>query len=1056
MSYVELHCRSAYSFLDGASTPEALARRAKDVGLGALALTDLDDLGGVVRFSRAAALVGVRPIFGAEVSLDVGGSVVLLAEDLEGYRNLSRLVTAGRMNRPRGLPAVDIDTLAAQSRGLVCLGSGGGSAAGSGNGHGHGHGHGNADGRTLAGTLAEIFRGRFYIEVQDHALAEDARRVLDGIDLARRLAVPWLVTGDVRYAEAKDKPVQDALVCLKHRVTLDDAGDLLFPNDARRLAGPAEMVRRWRGDPTGLALTLEVSERCAFRLHDLSPSLPAYPLPPGVEDGDAFLAARVEDGARERYPRRREEHDRQLRHELEVIRRLGLAGYFLIVWDIVRFTRSRGVLVQGRGSAANSAVCYCLGITAVDPVGQGLLFERFLVEGRGPGHREPPDIDIDIAHRDREEVLQYVYERYGREHAAMVSETICWRGRSAVRDAARVLGLSTDMADALAREVGATVPTDTPASGSRAAADVLEAGGIERAGLARKSGRIRALVRLVRGLEGLPRHRGIHVGGFVLTREALRDVVPIEPAAMAGRTVIQWDKSDLGHVGLVKVDLLGLGVLTLLGDALALVDKHRGERLDLARLPVDDPPTYRMIRKADTVGVFQIESRAQMATLPRMAPERFYDLVVQVALIRPGPIQGEMVHPYLRRRRGEEPVRYLDPSLEPALARTLGVPLFQEQGMKVAIAAAGFTADQADELRRAMGDKGCGETRARLSRELLAGMRRRGLRRSVRERIAKLLRTFASYGFPESHAASFALLVYASAYLKRHYTPEFYAALLNAQPMGFYPVGTVVTDARRHGIELRRPDVTKSLWDATLEPASRGPHAFALRLGLRIVRGIGPRARLALEGVLGRGIESIEAFARDSGLDAHTLTRLARAGAFDGLAGDRRRALWEVLRIARPVAGPLAPHHPAEAQAPEFPPLAPAVETREDYASLGTSAERHPMEFHRDWLAAHDVPPLGALPDRPPGPVRVAGLINSLQRPATAKGFVFLSLEDETGMVNVVVSPTLFARHHDVITRRPVLLVDGSLERRHDVVNIKAAGIQPLPRSSVAGGSRGC
>ncbi|MBJ70473.1 MAG: error-prone DNA polymerase, partial [Sandaracinus sp.] len=799
--YAELHARSAFSFLDGASTPEALARRAAEVGLDTLALTDLDDLGGAVRFAEACAREGVRPLAGAELSLAAGGAVVLLCEDARGWAHLCQLVTRARRAPadpdapPRGLPSVDLDTLAAHARGLVCL---------SGGRDGPLEATETGDPAPLAGALADIFGDAFYVEVHDHALLEDVARVERSLALAAHLGRPWVVAADARHAAPHDKPIHDALVCLAHRCTLDEAGDRLFPNDARHLRGPATVARAWRDAPAGVLRTLEVAERCDFALlRDLRPSLPRFPLPAGTPDADAHLAALCEEGFRRRYAHPTERHRAQLRRELALIRRLGLAGYFLIVHDIVRFARSRNVLVQGRGSAANSVVCYCLGVTAVDPIGLELLFERFLSDGRG----EPPDIDLDIAHRDREQVLAYVYERYDRDHAAMVCETITARGKTAVRDAARVLGLPPEVAGALARQVGHAVPSDATSDTAftrGGAADVLAEGGIERAGLDPRDPRMGALLRVVRGLEGLPRHRGIHVGGFVLTGEPLSSVVPIEPAAMEGRTIIQWDKDDLGPVGLVKIDLLGLGMLTLLSDALDRV-RARGVPLDLHTIPADDPETYALIQRADTVGVFQVESRAQMNVLPRTRPERFYDLVVQVALIRPGPIQGDMVHPYLRRRRGQEPVSYLHPMLEPVLRRTLGVPLFQEQGMKVAITAAGFSPAQADALRRAMGRKRDRHTMARLSLELMQGMEKSGIEASVAERIVKQLAAFASYGFPESHAASFALLVYASAYLKAHHAPEFYAALLDAQPMGFYPVGSILADAKRRGVALRRP-----------------------------------------------------------------------------------------------------------------------------------------------------------------------------------------------------------------------------------------------------------
>ncbi|HJL15042.1 MAG TPA: error-prone DNA polymerase [Sandaracinaceae bacterium LLY-WYZ-13_1] len=1070
-AYCELHARSAFSLQDGASLPEDLARRAADLGLPALALTDRDDLGGAVRFAEAAAEHGIRPLLGAELSLDGGGSVVLLCEGARGWANLSTLITRARMGRPRGAPAVDLDTLARHADGLVCLSGGREGALDA-----AAHAGGSAAAERLAGTLAECFPRGFYVEVSDHALTEDVPRIRQRLTLARRLRVPWVVTGDVRHATAADKLVHDALRCLSRKIPLDEAGDALFPNDARRLRSADEMHRTFRDAPAGVWRTLEVAERCRFRLADLRPSLPRFPLPEGVDDADAYLAQLVREGARRRYGLRfTDRHRAQVAHELEVIRRLGLAGYFLIVWEIVRFARHAGVLAQGRGSAANSAVCYCLEITAVDPIGCGLLFERFLSEGRD----EPPDIDVDLAHQDRERVLQHVYERYGRDHAAMVCTTVTWGARSAVRDAARVLGLPAEVGDRLAKEVGPSTPTDGPVHTAGAGARELSRGGLARAGLDPRSGTARALVRLVRGLADLPRHRGIHVGGFVLTGEPLHQVVPIEPASMDGRTVIQWDKDDLDPVGLVKIDLLGLGILTLLSGALDLVETHHGRRIDLGQLPPDDPETFALIRRADTVGVFQIESRAQMNTLPRTRPDRFYDLVVQVALVRPGPIQGEMVHPYLRRRRGEEPVRYLHPSLEPVLERTLGVPLFQEQGMKVAVAAAGFSAAQADELRRAMSSKRSGARMARLSLALIDGMRARGIDDAVAERIVAQLTAFASYGFPESHAASFALLVYASAWLKVHHAPAFYAAILDAQPMGFYPVGTLVADARRRGVEVRGPDALRSAWACTLEPAS-GPHRFAVRVGLSLVRGVGEAQREALarageaarrclattglhgdahenvythedgdahgdedDGARGRGgLEALAAFVDSGGLPRRVLASLARAGAFDALVGDRRRALWEVLRLARPRAGPL--DRPAPAGAP--PALAPPTEGErviDEYATFGATTGRHPMALLRERLPP-DVLRAEALARHRGGPVRVAGLVNSRQAPMTAKGFVFLSLEDETGMVNVVVSPQLAARQRRALVDHPVLLVEGELQRHQGARNVKAARLVPV------------
>ncbi len=1032
--HVELRVRSAFSFFDGASTPEELAARAAEMGQGALALADLADVGGAVRFAEACDSVGVRPIAGVALPVEgLAAPVTVLCEDERGWANANTLATLARREE-RGEPRVTVDQLAAHAKGLVAL-LDGGERPGS------------------AGPLRELFGGALYVAIADHELAECVPRIAAAIALADRLERPWLVSGDVRHAAPHDKPAQDAMVCLRHRCTLEEAGDRLFPNDARHLRSPDAVARRWRDRPSGVLRTLEVAERCHFRLlRDLKPELPAF-----GGDHRARLEHLAAEGLRRRYPKPSGRHRAQLRRELDLVHRLGLAGYFLIVHDMVAFAEREAILAQGRGSAANSAVCYALGITAVDPVGHELLFERFLSEERG----EWPDIDIDIAHQRREEVLQYVYERHGREHAAMVCEAITWKGRSAVRDAARVLGLSTDLQNRLAEEVGHAVPSDAGdddrfASGDAAAR--LAAGGLERAGLDPRGPRAKALLRLVRGLLGKPRHRGIHVGGFVLSARPLCEVVPIEPASMAGRTVIQWDKDDLPPLGIVKIDLLGLGMLTVLADGMARARETRGAALELHGFPPDDPATFAMIREADTVGIFQIESRAQMNTLPQTRPERFYDLVVQVALIRPGPIQGDMVHPYLRRRRGKEPVSYLHPSLEPVLRRTLGVPLFQEQGMKVAITAAGFSPDRADALRRAMGRKRSKGQMARLALELLQGMERSGIERSIAERIVKQLAAFASYGFPESHAASFAHLVYASAYLKRHFAPELYAAVLDAQPMGFYPVGSVIADAKRHGVEVRGPDVNRSEWRCTLEPRAHleradpflaRDHPFALRLGLRLVKGLGDRVEEQLAAALARRpFESIADFAEKAELPRRALLSLARAGALDSLIPDaapgraRRQAAWNALAAARRRAGPLDRLSPDGAA-----PLPDASESSlvvDEYRAYGGTTRAHPIAFVAERRAKAGMPTLAELRDHPTGPVRLVGLVISRQRPETAQGFVFLALEDETAIANVVIRPQLFDRQARVVTTAPVLYVEGTLERRDAVVNVIAERLKPV------------
>ncbi|MEC9073325.1 MAG: error-prone DNA polymerase, partial [Myxococcota bacterium] len=789
----------------------------------------------------------------------------------------------------------------------------------------------------------------------------------------------------------------------------------------------------WRGHEAALKRTVELAERCAFSLRDLQPRLPRFQ---GGEDGDdQRLHQRVELGAHQRYGADLcARHRAQIDHEMEVITSLGLSGYFLIVWDIVRFARERGILVQGRGSAANSVVCYCLGITAVDPVEMELLFERFLSRGR----TDPPDIDLDIAHQDREEVLQYVYERYGRRHAAMVCETISYRGKSAVRDVAGVLGLEPELGGRLALQVGHCE--------AREAAERLAQGGAIACGLDPQATNTRSLIDVVARLDRLPRHRSIHVGGFVLTAEPLDTVAPLESASMADRTILQWDKDDLAPVGLVKIDLLGLGILTVIHRAFCCLRETRGLDLELSSIPVDDPAVYAQISEADTVGLFQIESRAQMNSLPRLRPTRFYDLVVQVAIIRPGPIQGEMVHPYIRRRRGEEPVTYLHPELKPVLERTLGVPLFQEQGMKVAITMAGFTPDQADRLRKIMGFKRATDHLEGLVRELWDGMMNRGVAPEVATRILGQLQGFASYGFPESHAASFALLVYASAWLRHHFAPEYLAATLNAQPMGFYGPSTLVEDAKRHGVEVRPVDLVFSHWDTTLETDRSCP---AVRLGLRLVRGLSGAARDRLEAALSEGplagLQDLVSRADASGISDDTLLILARAGAFRTLWPGRRDALWTLLCRLRERHGALPLYRAEERGESPLRPMTLLEETAADYNLMGLSHQVHPMAFHRAALQQAGVLSSSDLREVPSQQrVQIAGLVICRQRPGSAKGVFFLTLEDEHGMMNVVVMPDLFEDNRMLLVTAPALLIEGALEHLQGVRNVLAQRFEAL------------
>jgi error-prone DNA polymerase len=1029
--FVELAARSAFSLLAGASNPEDLADRAAAVGAPALALADVFDLGGAVRFTRACDDVGVRPIVGGEVRLGAGkrspgGCVgdgrlrlVLLCEGLAGYHGLSALITRARLASPRGSPGLVFTEIEGKTDGLTCLVM-------------------TENLRPETPGLAyrierlrALFPERLHLALEHHGLPADARRCSEWIRHAQQRGLPWLPVNGPLYARPRDRIVLDVLTCLRYGTTLDEADDRLPPNGEWYLKGYRHMRERW--EPEALQRTVRVADRCRFHMTDLKPRLPRFDVP-GGGDRNAFLRGLVEQGARERYGDRMDaRHESQIDHELTIIGRLDLADYFLIMWDIVRFANRRGILVQGRGSAANSAVCYCLGITAVDPIGLDLLFERFLSESR----HEPPDIDLDIAHREREEVLQYVYQKYGRRHAAMVCESITYRGKMAARDAARALGLSPAQGDRLSLEVDR--------AGAGEAARRLAEGGAVRAGLDPSDVRTAAVVQTVAGLEDLPRHRSIHVGGFVISDRPIGEIVPVERASMADRTVIQWDKDDLDLPGFIKFDLLGLGMLTLLGDAIHTIRRTRGVTIDLARLPPDDPVVYDMICAADTVGVFQIESRAQMNTLPRVRPRCFYDLVVEVALIRPGPIQGDMVHPYLRRRNGEEPVTYLDPRLEPLLKRTLGVPLFQEQGMKVAITLAGFTPGQADNMRRAMGFKRSHRKMQEVEKDLVEGLRQNGVAPDVAARILKHLTAFANYGFPESHSASFALLVYASSYLKCYYAPEFYAALLNAQPMGFYSPATIINDARRHGVEVRPVDLAHSEWNSTLEAAHsrvRG-RAPALRIGLRLVHGLGPKAREKLQSALDEGpFRSVEDVVRRSGLGPPDLRVLAEAGAFETLWPGRRQALWELLRQARGDAGPLARRaHESSQPVREMSSL---ERVAADYRCVGLSPEGHPMEFLRPALEREGVRTAESLRSCASGDrVRAAGLAICRQRPGTAKGVMFVTLEDETGFANFVVMPDVREKMGDTL-RAPLLLLEGVVENEKGVVNVLARRAESL------------
>jgi len=1018
--FVELHAKSAFSFLEATALPEALAGRAVALEQPALALVDTDGVYGAPAFYRACTRLGITPLVGAEVSLMDGGRLPLLVEDQEGYKNLCRLLTRVKMRAAKCEGAAGWDDLEEHVGGLVCLTGGASGPVAAALAHG-----GHEAARATLDRLAGLF-GRFgvYAELQrDLSREQEARNEWLRAE-AERLGLPLLASNAPLMIARGDRPLLDTLTCIKHGTTIDRAGRLLARNSERFLKPGREMERLFADCPSAVANTGELALRLGFTLKHLGYRFPDYPLPTG-QTPIGWLRALCKEGARQRYGAGplAQKARRQIERELDLIARLDLSGYFLIVWDLVEFCRRHGILVQGRGSAANSAVCYALGITAVDPVGMELLFERFLSEERG----EWPDIDLDLPSGDRrEQVIQHVYERYGRLGAAMTANVITYRGRSAAREVGKVLGLPPALCDRLSALVSNWEYKDP---GDSLLAHLREAGCDPAQPV------MRHFAGLWTAIQDLPRHLGQHSGGMVICQGRLDSCVPLEPATMPGRSVVQWDKDDCASMGIIKVDLLGLGMMALLEDAIGMI-RRRGGHVDLAHLPPDDPTVYAMLQKADTVGVFQVESRAQMATLPRLKPKCFYDLVVQVAIIRPGPIVGDMVHPYLRRRAGREPVTVPHPNLEPILRRTLGVPLFQEQLLRMAMATAGFTGGEAEELRRAFGFKRRKQAMDEVEKKLRAGMAEQGISGEAAEAIIRSITAFALYGFPESHAASFALLAYASTYLKAHHPAAFYAALLNNQPMGFYHPATIVGDAARHGQTIHPADVNHSDWLCAIEADG------TVRLGLRYVRGLREEAGRRIERL--RPFASADDLVRRAGLHHDELTRLAELGALGSLGLERRAALWEIELAARP-AGALYEGIPGPPSPSPLPSMTAEEALVADCEGTGLPLGPHPMVFHRERLERLRVARAIELPGLKDGrAVRVAGAVVVRQRPGTAKGFVFLNLEDETGLVNVVVPPPLFHRYRLVLVQEPFLYVEGTLEHRDDVISVRAGRIQPL------------
>ncbi len=1093
VGYAELHCHSNFSFLDGASHAEELVEESARLGLAALALTDHDGCYGVVRFAEAARPLGLPTVFGAELTLGAtkppngiadpaGTHLVVLAEGPAGYARLARAISEAQLRGEKGAPRLALDQLADAARHrctqevgaarssvdwfvLTACRKGAVPAALLADGP-------SAARRELDHLVAAFGRERVLVELWDHGDPVDRHRNDALARIAHQAGVEVVATNNVHYATSAQRPLATALAAIRTRRSLDEADGWLPASPLLHLRRPEEQSRRFARWPGAVERTVEIARACAFDLRLAAPALPDHPVPPG-HTPMTWLRELVRRGAAVMYPPQHSHHaqsQRQIAHELDVIDELGFAGYFLLLHDIVEFCRTHDIYCQGRGSSANSAVCYALGVTKADAVALGLLFERFL----SPERDGPPDIDLDIEHQRREEVIQYVYDRYGRDRAAQVANVVTYRPRSALREMAKVVGVAPGQADALGKWV------DRWSAGPEAFAELVEGASRSRDERTAET-RLPEIPPLALELAGqvldFPRHLGIHSGGMVMADRPLIEFCPVEWARMEGRSVLQWDKDDCAAAGLVKFDLLGLGMLTMLHLAVDLVFAAEGVEIDLATIP-QEREVYDLLCAADTVGVFQVESRAQMATLPRLRPRCFYDLVIEVALIRPGPIQGGSVHPYLRRRNGEEPVTYPHPLLERCLEKTLGVPLFQEQLMQMAIDVAGFTPAESDQLRQAMSSKRSQQRMARLRHRLMAGMAERGISGEVADEIALKLEAFANFGFPESHSVSFAYLVYASSWIKYHYPAAFAAALLNAQPMGFYSPHSIIRDARRHGVAVLGPDINSSRRDATLvprpEPLSplgvpvRGMHGVpsvhAIRLGLRSVRGLHDAfcdhvedERLGLGSPDGRPRPylDLEDFVRRTGATVDALEALAAAGAFEECFGrSRRAALWAAgaLRDARPIVrrdGTVAETLPGlltGLEAPMLPGMTEPETVASDLWSMGLTVGRHPTEFVREELVRQGVVTAAELRDLPDRSiVEVAGVVTHRQQPETAKGTVFINLEDETGLINVICGKGVWKRFRTVARGAPALRVRGVLERHQGVTNLVAGRITRLP-----------
>lgn len=1016
--YVELHCHSNFSLLDGASHPEDLAARGAELGMPALALTDHDSLYAAVSFYRSAKTLGIKPIIGAELTLEGGYHLTLLAKSNRGYSNLCRLITRAQLQGRKGKPSLDRAALAAYSADLICL---------------SGCRKGEVSGLLLAGNREQALASArrclevfgpddFFIELQNNLCPGDRRLCRELVKLAETLGVGYVATNNVHYARREGHRLQDILVCIRNGTTLDQSHHLRRANSEFYLKSSHEMARLFEGYPRAVTNSLRLAEGCHVELDFSCYRFPDFPLP-GGETADSYLAKLCHEKDRERYGEISQEVESRLSYELDLIAHLGLSGYFLIVWDMMDYARRNEIPAQGRGSAANSIVAYILGITKVDPIRHRLFIGRFLNEEMS----SIPDIDIDVSTNHREQLIQHVYQKYGAEHTAMVSTYVTFQARNAIREVGKALGMPAHILDQMAKAVG-----------SYGAADIEEdLGKLEQFRPYVTATSWQEFLSLCREIADFPRHLSIHVGGMLISSCPLSDIVPLEKAAMPGRVVCQWDKDGVQDAGLIKVDILGLRMLSLIQEATELIKQSRGIKVDLERIPLDDPAVYDMICQADTMGVFQVESRAQMQTLPKTRPRSIEDLTVEVAIIRPGPLQGNMVHPYIRRRQGKEKVSYPLKRLQPILEETLGVILFQEQVIRVAMAVAGFTAGEADCLRRAMSRKRSRRAMEELRQRFMEGALRNGVKEKTAVEMFDQIKGFAEYGFCKSHAAGFALLAYQSAWLKRYYAPEFYAALLNNQPMGFYTPEVIVGDARRHGADVLPVDINRSQDRCTVENGK-------VRLGFRYVKEMGEAAVSRLEEARGKApFTSLKDFYQRTRLSREATENLILVGAMDCFGAPKRQLLWQMGLLERQGRDGL-PLEFREHQV-ALPGMTRLEEVAADYRVMGLSPRSHPMQVLRAGISRDGVlrsSEAKALFSATR--VRVAGYVVCRQAPGTAKGHVFLTLEDEDGLINVILKPNIYEKYRYVATMEPFLVVEGMLQNKDGVANIVAERLVPL------------